>query len=229
MTTYATGRQAVDPSETPLSDRIAAGFAALPSAERGTEAAPYWTTSLDRPTGFTPVDLGGPSPERVAHGLFLALAAVPVGVAIAFTTGRSGSVTVLAAVGLALGAAVLYRLGAQTISRRGVTAVSAVVLVGVLLEVVAVAASETATLTGERESGPRGFGLAVVRRLGDPTQTGRFLGATAILLLVGLAVTAGMLLWLSADGLDGREDDEADDVDTDGDHDEKEQAHATDD
>jgi len=147
MTPFAAGRQLAEPSETPLTDRIVAGFAALPSADVDVDvdASPYWTTSLHRPTGFVPVDLSGPTPERVAHGLLLALAAVPVGVALAFTTGRAGSVTVLAAAAAAaaaaLGVTLLYRLGARSIGRRGVGTVCSVVLLGALLEVVAIAAS----------------------------------------------------------------------------------------
>ncbi|MDQ2757045.1 MAG: hypothetical protein M3Y71_10845 [Actinomycetota bacterium] len=199
MTMFATGRQVPEPSLTPLSDRIAAGFAALPGAESGADTSPYWTTSLNRPTGFVPVDLGGTTPERVAHGLLLALASLPVGVALAFTTGRSGPLIVVAAVGLGLCAALLYRLGARTISRRGAAAVSAVVLVGVLLETVAAAASET-SVAGDRGSGPLGFGVAVVHRLGDPAQTGRHVAATALLLFVGLTVTAGTLVGLGSVG-----------------------------
>lgn len=204
MTPFGIGRPLPEPSETPLTDRIVAGLAAVPSAEVEVDvdisASPYWTTSLTRPTGFVPVDLGGPTPENVAHGLLLALAAVPVGVALAFTTGRAGPVTVLAAAALALGATVLYRLGARSIGRRGVGTVCSVVLLGALLEVVAIAASEAPVSTRGGAVGPGGYLVALVHRLGDPTQASRYVGATAILLFVALSVTAGALVWLSGDG-----------------------------
>jgi len=51
-----------------------------------------------------------------------------------------------------------------------------------------------------------GFLAAVVRRVGDPAQSGRYVGAAAILLFVGLSVAAAALVWLGADRETDRQD-----------------------
>lgn len=147
----------------------------------------------------TPLD-AGPGPEDVSRGLLWALLAVPPGlaVAVAATSARGGSVTVLAALTLAFLASVLYRRGARVVGRRGVVVVVAVLAVGVALEVVAIVAADVVALGG-RGLVPASVTGGVLDRLGDPQALAGYGASGVVLLLVALGGAAVSLAWLRAD------------------------------
>ncbi|MFN4001811.1 hypothetical protein [Microcella sp.] len=87
---------------------------------------------MTTPTPSTPAP--SPAPERVLRGTLLALLVVPVGTALWVVIWNLGYVAAIVAFLVALGAALLYRLGSGgTVSRLGAAIVTGIVVLTVLV------------------------------------------------------------------------------------------------